>query len=155
VIIYLGDGLLNCLQDANADVHEAALTCLLSIQEKNISISDASAAHLMDLLITNLFCAKRSETVESALRSSRYLLSSNLVVTLPVLLKGSISRNLSSGYQSLVCTAKSIGKEISGPNNSPLPSELLSPMIDQLLRVIATAKVGGLCYLYSSHNPVI
>ncbi len=137
---------MNCLQDANATVHEAAIKVLISIQVRGMVQDASTSAHLLDLLISSLFCSKRTETVEDATRSARMLLLQDLHATLPVLLKGTLSRNLSSGLQSLVCLQKSMGVEIRGNSadsaspSCPVP-DLLSSMVDQLLRVIATAKV--------------
>ena len=136
------------MQDANASVHESALASLLLIQERGIMLSPGVSAHLIDLLITSLFRSKRPETVEDATRSARMLLRSCLSETLPVLLKGTTSRNLFSGLQSLVCIGRSMGVEIRGGEaSSPVPacpeSDLLSAMVDQLLRVVSTAKVMG------------
>lgn len=157
-MLFVGGGLLNCLQDANTDVHELAISTLLVIQEKQLSIDGASSAHLTDLLITSLFCAKRSETVESAMRSARFLLSAHLSLCLPVLLKGTASRNLSSGYQCLVCIYKSLGVEIRGDGAAacpPLSPDLMSSLVDQLLRVIATAKVSNMDVAFCYQNDVI
>ena len=141
---------MNCLQDANATVHEAAVKILIDIQTRGMVQDAATSAHLIDLLITSLFCSKRVETVEDATRSARMLLLQDLHATLPVLLKGTISRNLSSGLQSLVCLQKSMGVEIRGESSQqaipdPPSPDLLFSLIDQLLRVIATAKVRSTC----------
>ena len=132
------DGLLNCLQDANSNVHEEGLRCLLVIQDCGIGLNAATSAHLLDLLITSLFCSKQPETAAGALRSGRMLLKSHFADTFPVLLKGTICRNLHSALLSLVCISKCLGEEIRADKLSP---ELMSSMVDQLLRVIATAKV--------------
>lgn len=141
IIFYgTGDGLLNCLQDANVDVHEEALRCLLQTQTKCIHIPAPTASHLLDLLITSLFCSKRPDIVISVMNSAQLLLKTHLSATLPVLLKGTICRNLSSGLQSLVCISKSLGVEIGGVE-TPLSPDLMASMVEQLLRVVATAKV--------------
>jgi hypothetical protein len=146
----LGDGLLGCLQDANADVHEEALRALLLTQTKCISIPAPTAAHLMDLLITSLFCSKRPDIVMEVMRSAQLLLRDHLSDTLPVLLKGTICRNLSSGLQSIVCISRSLGAEIS----DGLSPELMASMVEQLLRVVATAKVGNIINYYYYVNMI-
>ena len=142
VIFYvvLGGGISSCLQDANASVHEEALSCILQAQEKGLSFSSNTGV-LMDILIVTLFCSKQQQIVSDANRCARELLRDSLLVSLPVLLKGTINRNLYSGLQSIICISESIGKEIAGSDGGCIPDALLSSLIDQLLRVIATAKV--------------
>jgi hypothetical protein len=91
----------------------------------------------MDALVSRLFCAKQEGTVDQAGRSARFLLRDYVGDALPVLLRGTSSRNLFSGYQSLLVLQRSLGVEIVS-----LDADLLGRFVDQLLRVVSNAKVG-------------
>ena len=133
-------GLTSCLQDANSDVSEEALSCVHIICGRRV-LGAEHAESLQDLLVHKMFPSKRPQTIADSTYCTSFLLENYAESVLPILLKGTMSRNLSSGLQSLVCILKSLGTEI-----KDLPPELLSSMVDQLLRVVATAKVGLIVY---------
>ena len=135
--------MLNCLQDANADVSEKSLGCVLKIQERNLPLDSLTSAHLLDVLVVGHFASKREENLRDATLAVRSLLREHLPSTLPVLLKGTTSRSLQTSLQCVLCISQSLGKEICGPVAGAAPDAgLLSPLVEQLLRVIATAKVS-------------
>jgi hypothetical protein len=137
MFVFSGPGLYNCVQDANSDVQESALSCIVELQSRGLSLGPGShAAQLMDALVSRLFCAKQEATVEQATRSARCLLRDYVCDALPVLLRGTSSRNLFSGYQSLLTLQKSLGVEI-----VTLDVDLMGRLVDQLLRVVSNAKV--------------
>ena len=126
------------MQDANADVQEGALACVLELQARGLSLGPGShAAQLMDVLVSRLFCSKQEATVDQAVRSARFLLRDYVGDALPVLLRGTSSRNLFSGYQSLQTLHKSLGVEL-----GTLGADRTTIFVDQLLRVVSNAKVG-------------
>ena len=134
-------GLSSCLQDANSDVSEEALRVVHIICGRHVPFSKFSVS-LLDLLVHKMYSSKQSSTVNTATLCTQLILGDYLEECLPVLLKGTTSRNLATALQSLLCISKCLGEEIEVDN---LSTDLLSSMIDQLLRVIATAKVRLTC----------